>query len=118
MLSSEKNSAGELTPAFALTKPSIAAWLPWMAPSKLLHVRRWGFERRQLRCHLVDGQDVLVPHPLVIAHGFVEGSVAGEDLSEPVGAQFGVPKRVADALRRDEVLVVSGVADQRPPNAA
>ncbi len=33
MFSSEKNSAGEVTPAFTRAKPSIASWLPCTAPS-------------------------------------------------------------------------------------
>jgi hypothetical protein len=32
-LSGEKNAAGEIVPAFTCAKPSIACWLPWIAPN-------------------------------------------------------------------------------------
>jgi len=71
---------------------------------QLLRVRRWGFESCQLSCHLVHRQDLIVPFPLIVAHGVVEGPVTLEHLIEPAGAHFGIAECVADALRRNEIL--------------
>ena len=54
MLAGSKNSIGESVPAVTLTKASMAGWLPWMAPRKPLHLRRWRLECRQLRGELVN----------------------------------------------------------------
>src|SRR6478735_10636736 len=81
---------------------------------ELLELRRWRFERRELSGELVHGEGVGVPAGLVVTHRFVEGAGAGERFVEGGGAPFGVLEGVGDALGGDEVLVVSGVPDQRP----
>jgi hypothetical protein len=58
---------------------------------------------------------VLVARGLIVGHRLLEGAPAGIGLVQRPDAQLGVPEGVLDPLRRDEVLVVSGVAHQRPP---
>jgi hypothetical protein len=55
--SSEKNSAGDVTPALTRAKPSIASWLP-CAPWKAL--------QRALELLLVPDQERRSPQPLEI----------------------------------------------------
>src|SRR5262245_41318614 len=54
---------------------------------------------------------------LKLRHRLLEGTHTAERLVERGGAQLGVAERVADALRGDGVLVVAGVADERPSPA-
>ena len=66
---------------------------------------------------LVHGEDVLVPCHLVVGHRHVEVAGARERLVQRGDAQLGVAEGVLHALGGDEVLVVSGVTDERPSRA-
>src|SRR6266508_5881640 len=111
--SSEKKSAGDVTPAMTRANPSIASWLPCTAPSTLLHLGR-RLEGRDLGGELVHRQHLLVARGLVLAHGDLEGAGTGQRLLQRRGAQLGVPEGVVDPMARDEVFVVAGVPDKRP----
>jgi hypothetical protein len=64
-LSSEKKSAGDVVPAATRVNPSIASWLPCMAPKQLLKLF-WGrFEGREHRRELEREKDLLVARRLV-----------------------------------------------------
>ncbi len=92
----------------------MAAWLPGHRTEDLLHLRRRRLPRRQLGGELVDAHDLGVPGLLVGGHGHLERAAAVEALVEGRGAQLGVAEGVGDALGRDRVPGVAGVAHQRP----
>jgi len=92
---------------------SIACWLPCTAPSSCCS-SGGGSRGGELGGELVHGQDLLVAGGLVGAHGGIKGAGTGEGLVQGGGAQLGVPEGVMHALGGDEVLVVAGIADQRP----
>ena len=78
--SSEKNSAGDVTPALTRAKPSIASWLPCTAAEQLLQLGRRRLERRELAGELVHRQDVLV------AGGLVRRAIAASKARAPENA--------------------------------
>ena len=86
--SSEKNSAGDVTPALTRAKPSIASWLPCTAPEQLLELGRWRFERRELARELEHRQHVLVTRGVVLVHRDVEAAGTGERVVEGRGAEL------------------------------
>src|SRR5262249_53654012 len=72
-------------------------------------------ERGDLTRELEHRHRAFVALLLVVGHRVVEAAGPGEGLVERVDEELDLMKRVGDAERGDRVLVVSGVADERPP---
>ena len=115
--SGAKNSGAGSVPAMTLTKPSIASWLPCIAPMSCCISGGGRLDLREVAGELVDRQRLLVPGALVVGHRVVVGASLGERVVEGRRHRLGVTERVGDPERRDRVLVVAGVADERPPRA-
>ena len=116
-LSGEKNSAGEIVPAFICAKPVHRLRAAAHGAEQLLQLGRRRLQRRELARELVHRQRVLVAGALVVAHRVVEGARAAEGLVERRRAALGVAEGVLDALRGDRVLRVARVAHERPAGA-
>ena len=93
--SSEKNSAGDVTPALTLSEAVHRLLVAVHRAEQLLHLGRRRLERRELARELVHRQHVLVAGRLVLGHRVVERARARERLVERGGAQLGVAERVA-----------------------
>src|SRR5437660_745591 len=92
------------------------------ASAALLGTGRLLLGRRRCECgklprELVQRSRLLVARALVAGECLVEPSRAAEACVECVREELCVAKRIAYPLRRDRVLVVSGVADERPSGA-
>ena len=109
MFSGAKNSGGASVPAMTLTKSSIAAWLSLHRAEERLHLGLGRLERREVGGEPVHRQRLLVAGSLPRAHRVLGAECRRERLR--------VAERVGDPERRDRVLVVPGVADERPARA-
>ena len=81
---------------------------------QLLQVGRRRLELREVAGELVERQRLLVALPLVAGQGVLVGPASCEAVVEGRRQQLGVAEGVADPEARDRVLVVAGVADERP----
>ena len=117
MLSGLKNAGGGSVPAITLAKPSIASWLPSIAPKSCLHLGRRRLHRGELARELEHRHRRFVTLLLVVLHRVVERPVALERLIERVDEELDVVERVGDAERGERVLVEPRVADERPARA-
>jgi hypothetical protein len=86
-------------------------------PDELLHLGRRGLDLRELVGELVDRQRLLVPRPLIVGHRIVVGAAPREGVVERGRHRLCVAEGVGDPERGDRVLVVAGVADERPARA-
>ena len=113
--SSEKNSAGDVTPA--LTRANRPSLPDCRAPrEQLLQLGRRGASVANWQVNSYIGR-TCSSRALILAASPRRRCAPGERVVERGGAQLGVAEGVVDALRGDEVLVVAGVADQRPAGA-
>jgi hypothetical protein len=81
---------------------------------ELLHLG-WGrLEGSELVRELVHRQCCLVPSLFIVGKRLFRWELSAKPGVKSLGEQFGIAEGVADALRRDRVLMVVGIAHQRP----
>ncbi len=81
---------------------------------ELLHVRWRGFERRKLAREVVDRLRTLIAARLIPGQRVAERTPAAPPIVERRRQCLCVKVGVADALRGDRILVVTGIPDERP----
>lgn len=111
--SGAKNSGTGTVPATTPTKLGLRLVAGERA-EQLLQFLRWRLERGKLQGELVDRPRSLVSGRLVRRQCFVHRSPLGEAIIDRSRERLGVAERIADPHSADGVLVVGGVAYERP----
>jgi hypothetical protein len=81
---------------------------------QLPHFGGW-IQGGELICKIVGWQCRLVPPLLIVGERGIERATTADSGVDRVGEQRRVAEGNADALRPDRILVVTGIAYQRPP---
>ena len=81
---------------------------------QLLHLRWWGFERRQLAGEFVHQSHVLVARALIVAHGVGNERVPVNAWSAAVANNPASRNASCDPLCCNRIFVVAGISDERP----
>src|SRR5262249_34992316 len=84
---------------------------------ELLLLGRRRLERGKLAGQLVERHRGLVAPSLIVREGFLQRTTAREPLVTRLDQQLGSAEGVSDPLRGDWVLVIAGIAHQRPAGA-
>ena len=117
MFSGFMNAGSGSDPVMAEKNWFVACLVPMKRAEERLEFGRWRLQPRQLIGEVIQGFDPLVAARLILGERLLECATLGETGIERFGQVLSVDEGVADPLRRDRVLLVAGVADERPARA-